>query len=131
MEAFGEVGFLEMFGVAFMMGGAFYFFYRLLVWFGRWFRFLSESQVKGASLTGATVMLGIFFGIYYMDLLTCDRASQGLTALRLAPQTSADAAGRTERYCAYYRDQCLAVGQGSDSANWAYCLRLRSVSPPV
>lgn len=131
MEAFGEVGYLQIFGIAFMLGGAFYFFYRLLVRFGRWFPLLSEWQVKGASGIIATITLAMLFGIYYMELLTCDRAAQGLTALRQNGQTPPGMSGDAERYCTYYRDHCLDVGQGSGSANWRYCLQQRSVSPPI
>lgn len=133
MAEFGEVGYLQIFGIAFMLGGAIYFFYRLLVRMGGWLPFLTAPQVKGAStvIAAVTVTIGASVWFFQTDLLTCDWAAHGLGALRQDGALPKAAAGDVERYCTYYRDHCLDIGLGSNSANWAYCLQQRAVSPPV
>lgn len=123
MSGFGGFDYLEFFGIAFMLGGAFFFFYRMLVTVCRRLPFLSERQIKGASTLTVTAAMATFFWIYNADLLTCDRTSQGLIALRHDRPLRDGMTGGAERYCNYYRDYCLENGQSSDSANWRYCLR--------
>ena len=53
----GGLGYLELFGVAFMLGGGFFFFYQLLCHMGGWLPFLSQQVVKGFSVTVATAAM--------------------------------------------------------------------------
>ena len=137
MSLLGGLSYVELFGVAFMLGGGFFFFYQLLCHMGRWIPFLSQRSVKGFSITTATAAMAAFFWFYYDDFLTCDGASQAIAALRAEPPAAGSPGVASvrdtsvERYCTYYRDHCLTAGKGTNNPDWQFCLRQERVSPPI